>query len=181
MKRNNAGISLVEIVIVIAILSILTATGAYSLSQLTGYRAREAADKVASSLAENKVVTLGKAKKPGGMAWELSRDGDDYFVSTVHDIGTGSEYRSNREQINEGKVDVEVCEEWPTVGPVWITIPDGGRYRIYFNRGTGALLDMYGDPAEYDVLLQFTSGRKTYDVKVISKTGKVISDTVRKE
>ncbi|MBQ8199552.1 MAG: prepilin-type N-terminal cleavage/methylation domain-containing protein [Lachnospiraceae bacterium] len=180
MKRNNAGISLVEIVIVIAILSILTATGAYSLSQLTGYRAREAADKVASSLAENKVVTLGKAKKPGGMAWEISRDGDDYFVSTVYDIGTGSEYRSNREQINEGKVDVKVYEEW-SVGSIWIPINDGRRYRIYFNRGTGALLDMYGNPAEYDVLLRFTSGRKTYDVKVISKTGKVISDTVRKE
>ncbi len=180
MKRNNAGISLVEIVIVVAILSILTATGAYSLSQLTGYRAREAADKVASSLAENKVATLGKAKKPGGMAWELSRVGDDYFVSTVHDIGTGSEYRSEREQINEGKVDVKICEKW-SGGPVWMTLSDGQRYRIYFNRGTGALLNMAGNPAEYDVLLQISSGRKTYDVEVISKTGKVISDTVRKE
>lgn len=180
MKRNNAGISLVEIVIVVAILAILTGTGLYSISQLTGFRAREAADKVASSLTENKVATLGKAKKPGGMAWEISRVGDDYFVSDVHDIGGASEYRSNREQINDGNVEVMICEKWP-VGDVWMDIPDGGRYRIYFNRGTGALCNSAGNPVSYNVLVEISSGRKTYDVEVVSKTGKVISDTVRKE
>lgn len=180
MKKNNAGFSLVELIVAIAILTVLTGVGAYGLNQVTGFRAREAADKITSSLKENKIETLGKAKSSGGMAWEIYRDGNDFFIRTVYDAGTGTEYYSNSEKINEGKVTVWVgkktggASNWVAN---YITLTDGNAYRIYFNRSTGALCDASGLAIDFNPVIRVKYGRKDYDVEVVSKTGKVISNT----
>lgn len=179
MKKNNAGFSLVEVIVAIAMLTILTGVGAYGIGQLTGFRAREAADKITSSITENKIVTLGKAKASGasgGIAWELYEDDGDYFVRTVYDIGLASEYTSAAEQVNDGKVEIWVGNKQPG-GSAYHKMTTGEVYRIYFNRSTGAVCDQTGATYIYNPYIRVVYGKKVYEIEVISKTGKVISNS----
>lgn len=175
MKKNNAGFSLVELIVAVAMLIVLTGVGAYGISQLTGFRAREAADKITSSLSENKIETLGKAKSSGGMAWEIYRDDRDYYVRTVYDIG-GSEYTGKEEKVNDGNVTVFVGRK-VGAGTSLHAMEDKETYRIYFNRSTGALCDASGASVNYNPVIWVEHGRKSYEIEVISKTGKVISNS----
>ena len=183
MKKNNAGFSLVELIIAIAILTVLTGVGAYGIGQLTGFRAREAADKIASGLKENKIETLGKAKASGKMAFELYKVGNDVFIRTVYDAGMATESYSNPEKINDGKITVWVGEKRGNAtfhSTTLRILRESTPFKIYFNRSTGALCDASGADIDYNPVIRVKSGRKEYDVEVISKTGKVISDTQKK-
>jgi len=179
MKNNNAGFSLVEVIIAVAMLTILTGVGAYGIGQVTGFRAREAADKITSSITENKIETLGKAKASGasgGMAWELYEEDGDFYVRTVYDIGLTTEHTSDAEKVNDGKVIIWVGNRQPG-GSASHKLSAGEVYRIYFNRSTGAVCTAVGDTYVYNPYIQVSYGRKTYEIEVISKTGKVISNS----
>lgn len=176
MRKNNTGFSLVEVIIAIAMLTILTGVGAYGIGQVTGFRAREAADKITSSITENKIETLGKAKSSGGMAWEIYEKDGDFYVRTLYDLGSGASYSGASEKVNDGKVEVWAGSK--TVGGYSLDkMETDETYRIYFNRATGAVCDSSGASLTYDPYIKVVYGRKEYDIIVISKTGKVISNS----
>ena len=176
MKNNNAGFSLLEVVIVVAMITILAGSGLYGIGQLTGFRARETADEITSSLTQNKIETLGKAKSSGSMAWELYKDGKYLYVRTVYDAGTGSEYYSNLTEVSKNDLAVFVG----TKAQSELTqLGDGDSYRVYFNRSTGALCNSDGSVMDSNPVIQVRYGLKEYEVEVISKTGKVISNSRR--
>ncbi len=176
MRKDNAGFSLVELIVVLAMLIILTGVGAYGIGQITGFRAREAADKITSSITENKIETLGKAKSSGGMAWELYEDDGDYFVRTIYDIGLGTQYEGAAEQVNDGKVEVWVGNK-QAGGSVRHKMAADEVYRIYFNRATGAVCDSTGATATKNPYIVVSYGSKDYEIEVIAKTGKVVSNS----
>lgn len=176
MKNNNAGFSLVELIVTLAMLTILTAVGAYGIGQLTGFRARETADAITSSITENKIATLGKAKASGAMAWELYKKDGDFYVCTVYDAGMASESRSEAKQVNDGKVNVFIGKK-VSGSPVVEEMADDEVYHIYFNRSTGAVCDSSGASVDYNPFIKVTYGQKEYEIEVISKTGKVLSNS----
>ena len=197
MKNNNAGFSLLEVVIVVAMITILAGSGMYGIGQLTGFRARETADEITSSLTQNKIETLGKAKSSGSMAWELYKDGKYLYVRTVYDAGTGSEYYSNLTEVSKNDLEVYVGTRSHGAGGGSSTnlsqLTDGDSYRVYtginqwdeewengyFNRSTGALCNSDGSVMNRNPVIQVRYGLKEYEVEVISKTGKVISNSRR--
>ena len=184
MKKNNAGFSLLEVIVVVAMLAILTGVGVYGIGQLTGFRARETADEITSSLSKNKIETLGKAKSSGGMAWEIYRDGKYTYVRTVYDAGTGSEYYSNSEEVNKNNIKINIGlrrynNDHTASATSWQELNDGEAFRIYFNRSTGALCTASGGVMDRNPIIQIKYGRKQYEVEVVSKTGKVISNSRR--
>lgn len=176
MRKNNTGFSLVEVIIAIAMLTILTGVGAYGIGQVTGFRAREAADKITSSITENKIETLGKAKTSGGMAWEIYEEDGDFYVRTLYDLGSGAAYSGASEKVNDGKVDVWVGSKTPTSSSL-MKMGTGTTYRIYFNRATGAVCNSSGGSVSANPYIKVVYGRKDYEIEVISKTGKVISNS----
>lgn len=186
MKKNNAGMSLIEIVIVIAMIAILAGTGLYGVGQLGGFRAREGADTIASSIAGARVAILGKAKSNGDMAWEIYRKGDRYYVRTVYDI-SGTEYYRDEKQIVDGGLSSVEYGETTAQGPDDQTgsgsleaLQDNSSYRVYFNRATGAVCDSSGNEVSKNIYFRVTQGSKDYEVYIISKTGKIISQTVKR-
>ncbi len=60
MKTNNKGLSLVEIIIVIAILSAVTGTLVYGVGMVAKKPVEECAQKIRSSIVETRVTGMGK-------------------------------------------------------------------------------------------------------------------------
>nr|MBQ8252073.1 prepilin-type N-terminal cleavage/methylation domain-containing protein [Lachnospiraceae bacterium]MBQ8252716.1 prepilin-type N-terminal cleavage/methylation domain-containing protein [Lachnospiraceae bacterium] len=172
MKRNNAGMSIVEIVIVVAIIAILAGVGGYGIGQISGFRARECASKIASSLTQNKVKTLGKATKTGNMAWELYRSGNDFYVRTVHNAD-GAESYSDEKNVNDGTLKVGYSDS-VSGDPTWLN--DGENIRLCYDRSSGALCDESGNLTSIKRIV-VNYGAKTYTIELKAMTGKIISNT----
>lgn len=185
MKKNNAGMSIVEIVVIIAIIAIFSGVGAYGIGQLGGFKAREGADKIASSLTEARIMMLGKAKTSGSIAWEIYNDNNRCYVRTVYDVGA-SEYYGDSKELVDGKVKVSYGKgslntSDNSVNPSTAAeLQNGTKYRVYFNRSTGALCGSDGTEMSDDIYFTVAQGAKNYDVFVVAKTGKIITQTIKK-
>ncbi len=185
MKKNNAGMSIVEIVVIIAIIAIFSGVGIYGIGQLGGFKAREGADTIASSLTEARITMLGKAKSNGNIAWEIFNDNNRCYVRTVYNVGSGEHY-SGAKEIVDGKVKVLYGKGSFNASNITLDIDstdelqNGVSYRIFFNRSTGALCDSNGAEMSDDIYFRVAQGTKHYDVFVVAKTGKVITQTIKK-
>ena len=185
MKKNNAGMSIVEVLILVAMIAILSGTGLYGIGQLGGFNAREGADSIANSLMETRLATLGKAKSNGSMAWEIYCKDKRYYVRTVYNVGAG-EYYGDAKEIVDGKVKVTFGEGTLDSSNNSVTastegeIQEGNAYRIYFSRSTGALCDATGAAIEKNQYFRVAQGSKDYDVYIVAKTGKIIAQTMKK-
>lgn len=173
MNKKNAGMSLVEVVIVVAMIAILAGLGGYGIGQVFGFRARECASKISSSLTQNKVKTLGKATGTGNIAWELYRKGNDYYVRTVLDANKSDKSYVDQKQVNKGNVKVGYSVA-ATGEPTWLN--DGDKVTLYFNRSSGALCDASGNLTTIKRIV-VNNGRKTYTIELKALTGKIVSNT----
>jgi prepilin-type N-terminal cleavage/methylation domain-containing protein len=175
MKKNNAGFSLVELVVVIAIIAILSGIGLYGVGQIWGYRARQCAKQVESSLTAAKVTTLGKATKNGNIYWELSKESDGYYVNTVvlnSDSSVKSETKKkvgpSNLKVTYGSTDTDVA-----VTPL----------RLCYNRASGEIYDYIDDgkggtsattlTSTTKITVKNPGGTKSYEITLVPKTGKV--------
>ena len=59
-NNKNSGFSLVELIIVIAIMAIVVTVAGLSVGTLTGRRVRKCADEIVSTIERARVLTLGK-------------------------------------------------------------------------------------------------------------------------
>lgn len=76
MNKNNDGYSLVELIIVIAIMALLTGTAFFSISMIFGAGAKACANDLKEALAENKVIAMGKNEA----RLEIRREDDGIYV-----------------------------------------------------------------------------------------------------
>ena len=183
MKRDNRGLSLVELITVIAILSIMVGIGVYSLSLLFGTQAKGCAQNVSGMLNEtktgclsrfNETMTLGYYTKGSDPA--IVSDGY-YTENKVYTINknaesiqiTGSEYR----KMGSRNVVIKVfLSSNPTHG---VELGTANSFSISFDRSTGAL-----EPAiwngvqltDYIEKITFSSGSRTYTISLVQETGK---------
>lgn len=86
MKKNNDGFTIVELIVVIAMLVIFIGAVSVNVGRITGYDAKEGYKKISSAITENKIETLGKAKMTGDIYLEIYRDDSDrnLYVQTIH-------------------------------------------------------------------------------------------------
>jgi prepilin-type N-terminal cleavage/methylation domain-containing protein len=174
MKRNNAGLSLVELVVVMAIIAVLSGMSFYGIGQLSTYRARQCAKQVENSLTANKVTTLGKAKKTGNIYWELYKGTDGYYAKTVYNAGTTEEYEETKKvgvsnlQVVYGDSDTSVA-----------TTP----LRLCYNRYSGAIYNYVPDGTGgtsattltdvTKIVIKNPAGTRSYQIDIVPATGKV--------
>ena len=59
-KSNNQGFSLVEMIIVIAIMAIMITTVGLSLSLVSGRKVKKCAEEIVSTIERTRVLSLGK-------------------------------------------------------------------------------------------------------------------------
>ena len=92
MEKNNKGYSLVELIIVIAIMALLTGTVFFSINMIFGAGAKACANDIKEALAENKVTAMGKS----GARVEIYRDASDDCVYAVQWIKSGTGWEPKR-------------------------------------------------------------------------------------
>lgn len=181
MKRDNRGLSLVELIVVIAIMAIMIGVGILSLSLLFGTQARGCAQRVSSLLNETKTGCLSRFDETMTLAYRtkgtdkaITSDGyyaENYVYTINKDAASiavgGSEIRS----MGSGKVIITVY------------LSDGtsfelGKTRsvtISYNRSTGAFDPVTVDGTQTDDYIEkitFASGARTYTITMVQETGK---------
>lgn len=140
MRKDNRGFSIVELIIVIAIMSIMLGVMVYSFSLVTGKEASQCAHNIGTAM--DKAKNYAMAKSGSSDVYLLIRkDGNKGYIAEYYipdgPISTSYHMAEGRSE-KLGKKAVEVkC----TVGGSRVPLDDSNGIRIYYNRITGAFKD----------------------------------------
>mgnify|MGYP002522066688 CR=1 FL=1 len=177
MKKNNAGFSLIELVVVIAVIVVLGGIGLTWISNMSGYRARECAGKVASTLSGAKVKSLSKQQNTGDAFWELKLESDGkYYVTTYFPNYSGGSISSYDEETSKVGRSSNIKITYTDNSGVHDVDGSNPLYLCY-DRSIGALyVGKTGSVNKTSNISKITvsKGSISYNIEIVAKTGKVI-------
>lgn len=186
MNKKNGGYSLVELIIVIAIMAVLTGVAIIGINSVSGMKAKSCAEQILSYMNETKTNALGF----DGSKLKLYRESDStkvdvgtYVYSYSIDPGTGKEVRSLTALSSSTNV---VGEK---VVNVKVKLTDGNEYDLEtydvyvgFNRSSGAFTPVEVNQGatvvyssadkKYIEEIKVTQNANTYTIKCVHQTGK---------
>ncbi len=144
-KMNNRGMSLVELIIVVALISVVLGVTGFGLSLIGNKPVEECAQKIEIVLNRNRTNSMGKKE-----AWVEFYLNDDGRVTVTEHLRSGKEEREGtpaRETTTVlGARDVKVRITYSD-GSVY-NLADSSyptaHYRVAFTRDSGAVSDLYG-------------------------------------
>lgn len=183
MKKDNRGFSLVELIVVIAIMAVMVGILVFSMSILTGAQARECAQKVSSQLDSTKTGSMSRYDETMELSY-LEKD-------SIEEVNSDGFYtKSSVYSINKYAAGYEITEPvYRKVGTskvkVTVYLKDGSSYEIGkdagntitvgFNRASGAfnkaIVNGSATTTYFDYIT-FESGIKTYTIVMVPETGK---------
>ena len=183
MKRDNRGLSLVELITVIAILSVFIGMGILSVSLLIGTQAKGCAENVSSMLNETKTGCLSRFDETMTLGYyangaEDAVKSDGYYTENkVYSINkdaasieiSGSEFRKMG---NKNVVIKVYLSSNPSHG---IELGTANKFSISFDRSTGAFEPVIWNGTQltdYIEKITFSSGTRTYTISMVKETGK---------
>lgn len=156
-KQNNAGFSLVELIVTILIMSILTAGVVISVAAMHRADSDKEANKIASVLEKGRMTVLSKTES---IYVKLYADAEGHkYISLVQ----GSE-----ESITA--LDDDVAIAYKAAGGVETTLAANSAVNIYFSKSSGAFRSPY---VEY---IKVTADKDLY-VCLVADTGRCYIDT----
>ncbi len=163
--KDNAGYSLVELVIVIAIIALIISTVFYSAVMVFGANAKSCANNIQRAIADCKVTTMGKSSA----YMELYRDTDQnvYTKMYVWDSSSGSYTEAEPQKVGTGRVYVAYKPEGATTETELVA---GSKIEIRFDRASGGFAED-GSGNTYE-LLRVQAGSKNYEITLTKLTGK---------
>ena len=175
MWKNNKGYSLVELIIVIAIMALLTGTAFFSISMIFSAGANACANSMKEALAENKVIAMGKSEAK----LEIYR-GDDECVYVIQWMKqkksdawipkeTDEEGNAVPEKIGNSRVAVTYRAKDGSMG---LLKNAGDSIELCYDRGSGS----FSDKSEGCILCEtiwVKGGSRSYKLTLVELTGKV--------
>lgn len=173
MKKNNDGFTIVELIVVIAMLVIFIGAVSVNVGRITGYDAKEGYKKISSAITENKIETLGKAKMTGDIYLEIYKDSSDrnLYVQTIRNGRSTKDVTDKTKLTKRGRASVSYEMSDGTTKDA----TDGDPLVICFNRASGAIVDI-NDGYNVSKLkyIYITAGSYKYTIELVPQTGKVI-------
>ncbi len=174
MKKDNRGFSLIELIIVLAILAILTLSVSYGVGILMDKPAKQCAIKLESYITDCRVTTMGKLNA----VLYLYMDGDRLMVKKVIDT-SGTEHSETVTELGSGiavsyRVSGDAAGSYRTLGDA------SNPLVISFNRSSGAFmpLDVMGSAfvGKYclEIKVEVPGNDKVKLLKLSYLTGKVV-------
>lgn len=158
MKKDNRGMSIIEILVVIAMMAVLLGFMTNIVGYLTGKQARECAYKIDASLARIRMDTMSKSTGGNDVFLTIEkRDGQIWAIRNV---------KGEEKQEIIGGTQVKVTAYDDKGGEVEIN--DSGSITFYFNRETGGLQK---DTVWYERIV-VEQGSVAYEVSIEPVTGK---------
>ncbi len=159
MRKNNKGVSLIEIIIVIAIMTIVGGTVILTTRVATDKHVNSCALKLASSLEQTRNLAMGKQ----GAYLDIWQDPGDYVYVQIWVNGA-----TYGDPVAIGRPGITIN----VTGGVNSQIGAAHEY-IHFSRSNGSVTDSPGVTK-----LRVTNGSRIYDVNIDTYTGRVTSEIV---
>lgn len=159
MKKNNQGFSLVELIVIIAIMAVLMTSVITYIGMLGTGQAKKCANGINSAFSQTKVCAMSRSS--AYMVVYSNTDG--VFVKTVQ----GSNERIDKVGNKGAIVEYRTVRNGATFMPVGSDADSG--VRIEFDRASGACKKVAG---EYCYGFRVTCGKTTYIVNIEPLTGK---------
>lgn len=164
MKRDNKGLSLVEMVIVIAILAVVSGIVVVGIGVAISKPAEECARKIQQSLQSARVYTMGKQKL--SLKYYVS-DGSVYVQETVTSADGST---TDKNPVKIGAKGVEVT--YKLEGETGYKFLKDEPLTLSFDRTTGGFSKTECKPKRCDEI-KVKKGNKEMTVTLYSLTGKV--------
>ena len=165
MKKDNRGLSLVELIIVIAIMVILTGLVATSIGLANSKPADECAKKIEATLQDLRISSMGKYDA----YLEIYKSNNQIYakqVLTMDGSGTTSE-----KLVVVGAKGVDLTYEFDNSGS-YALLSDGSSIKIKYDRSSGAFAIPDGYSGRISGI-KCTKGSRTVDLKLTLSTGKI--------
>lgn len=158
MKQDNRGLSLVELIVVIALLAVISTAGVNITGYLNGKQARECAYKIDTALANVRIETMSKSTGNDDVYLTLQKENGEFYgiFSVKGDI--------RKERLGSNKVSITAYD----MDDIEYVLEEGREITFYFDRATGALKK---DKIRYK-RIQVTQGNVVYEVSIEPTTGK---------
>ena len=166
MRKDNRGMSLIEVVIVVAIIAVVGAVMTVGLSSFLSKPAEECASKLSTALKAARVSTMGKQS----VVLKLyQKDGYIYLREEITTVGCATESKD----IIIGEKGVEVTYA-TSDGTSNIALGDAAAPLVFqFNRPTGGLKPLPVSPSKYCEEVVVKKGARVMKVKIAYLTGKI--------
>lgn len=171
-RKDNRGLSLVELIIVMAIMAVLTGAVSIGVSLVTNKAVDKCATQLKASIQSARVTTMGKFQT----YLEIYMTGDglciNEVVTTVNTDGTKTE---STKQVITG--DSSITVRYQLNDGSWQTLGDASNsLKLEFDRSSGALKPFPTGGAfagKYCVAIEISKGSRIKTLKLAYLTGKV--------
>lgn len=178
-NNKNQGFSIVELVVVIAIMALVTAGVGISVSSLNGSKVKKCADELVSAMESARVMTLGKEQNAVEAILYQEADGG-IRVKTLRNNTVIAE-----RELGESPIEIKVYfdNEATSYGLADIAgnSPTGNTeagLHIMFNRSSGAFVEKTnkagGAEKDYCTKVEVTGQGRTIEINMVGKTGKIV-------
>lgn len=180
-NKDNRGFSLVELIIIIAIIGALTAALVLSFGLVYGANAKTCANDIMNAISECKVTTMSYGQGNVRLLLFRGDDGNIYSALQIKDQTVKPpewKYKNERpEKIGASRCAVtdDAGNELPekAVGDSSLTEDASGVWEIYFNRSSGSFAD---ETTGYE--LHVKGGSRHYKIHMEKLTGKSMLELV---
>lgn len=162
---NNNGYSLIELVIVLAIIAVIMGTVFYSVILVFSANAKSCANDIQRAIGDCKVSTMGKSA--AYMKLYRNADGNVFTQMWIKD-SSGSYVPSDPQKVGTSRVYVG----YKAVGGTETELPTGesSGIQICFDRATGGFKED-GSGNLYEIIY-VKGGSKSYEITLTKLTGK---------
>lgn len=174
MRRDNRGLSLVELMVVIAIIAVLGGIGLMGINAMTGRPAQQCSEKIIYSLERHRVTAMSKVDA----YYVLRSDAAakkiyiDEYVTNNRTGGSFGPYTKTTAEIASSGVKISyVCSDGNTYNLDDVT---DASLRLAFDRTTGSFKKQ-ADGSYCTRIIAERGGRK-FEVTLVPLTGKVYKD-----
>ena len=156
--QDNSGVSIVELLVIIAIVAILSGAAVNLFGYLNGKQARQCAYKLEAAISEIRMETMSKSDgEPDSVYLEVVNEDDKIYAKRMI---KGTEAKDLiGEKVSVFAIDTTGAENM---------ISSGTYVRVFFNRATGALLKEAAHPQ-----FKIVQGNTTYIVAIEPTTGRI--------
>lgn len=170
--KDNRGMSLVEIIIVVAIMSTFIGVMGYGISMISGKPAEECAQKLLSAIQHTRTITTGKQDT----TITIFMDSEERIVTKEVSVrlldNDGNTTTEERESVVGAKGVTVVC----TMSDRTTVNIAGTKVELKFDRGSGALRSTRINDTDYGTLctlITISKGDKIRYITITPVTGKL--------
>lgn len=168
--KGNKGFSLIELIIVIAILAVVTGVSFVGLGYLYNSNVKSTIKKINTSLLKTQSYTTAKSVGGRDIYFKLYQDSGDYYTAMCREDSSGKEIELQKPE-KVGKKNLTV--KYFVSDGAEVKIDSSNSLKLYFDRSTGGLLPIVTGGSTYCSKIEISvNGLSKCSVSISKVTGK---------